>query len=96
MAQSIQAQTAKAIRAELKAAGIKASVTSSSASMLTKVDVDLGVTTAATAATAKAICQKYQYGDFNGQIDCYEFTNKRKDLPQVKFVFVNYYENEAA
>jgi hypothetical protein len=31
----------------------------------------------------------YQYGDFNGMEDIYEYTNRREDIPQTKFLFCN-------
>ena len=34
---------------------------------------------------------KYKYGKFNSSDDCYEITNSRKDIPQVKYV---YYKRE--
>jgi hypothetical protein len=33
-----------------------------------------------------AIINQYQYGDFNGMEDIYEITNRRNDIPQVKYV----------
>lgn len=34
------------------------------------------------------IVGKYQYGDFDGMTDCYDMTNVRNDIPQVKYVQV--------
>jgi hypothetical protein len=31
----------------------------------------------------------YQYGDFNGMDDIYEYTNRREDIPQTKYLFCN-------
>ena len=36
---------------------------------------------------------KYQYGNFNGMIDLYEDTNIRNDIPQTKYLTVQY-END--
>ena len=36
---------------------------------------------------------KYQYGKFNGMIDLYEDTNIRNDIPQTKYLTVQY-END--
>ena len=33
------------------------------------------------------LVSKYQYGHFDGMIDCYEYSNTRNDIPQSKFVF---------
>lgn len=30
----------------------------------------------------------YQYGDFNGMEDIYEYTNTREDIPQTKYLFL--------
>lgn len=30
--------------------------------------------------------KKFQYGHFDGMTDCYEYSNGREDIPQVKFV----------
>lgn len=32
---------------------------------------------------------KYEYGSFDGMTDCYNYDNVRKDIPQVRFLFVN-------
>lgn len=31
----------------------------------------------------------YKYGSFDGQIDLYEYTNCRDDIPQTKYIFCN-------
>jgi hypothetical protein len=36
----------------------------------------------------KLIC-RYQYGNFNGMEDIYEYTNRREDIPQTKYLFCN-------
>ena len=36
---------------------------------------------------------KYQYGKFNGMIDLYEDTNMRNDIPQTKYLTIEY-END--
>lgn len=84
------AQTAKAIRTELKGArplnGIKFRVTSSTYAGGDSVrvsfqdhpdKVDL----------VNEIADKYQMGNFNGMEDIYEY-DTNPDLPQVKFTFV--------
>jgi len=30
----------------------------------------------------------YEYGHFNGMIDCYEYSNSRNDIPQVKYLSI--------
>jgi hypothetical protein len=86
---STHAQAAKLIRQELKQQFpiTKFSVTSKSYSGGNSIDVDWvdGPTTKA----VETIINKYQYGHFNGMEDIYEYSNTRKDIPQVKFVFVH-------
>jgi len=86
---SEQAQAAKMIRAHLKAQGIKARVTSDSASMTSSVNVYLNDELQATVDKVKTYADQFQYGHFDGMQDLYEYSNTRDDLPQAKFVFVN-------
>jgi hypothetical protein len=83
---SIYAQTAKAIRTELKEKfpETKFSVTSETFSMGNAVRI--GWTDGPTEKAVKEIVDKYQYGHFDGMIDCYEYSNTRDDIPQVKYV----------
>lgn len=83
---SSQAAAAKMIRKELKTAfpTVKFSVTSSSFSM--GDDVHVSWTDGPTTDQVNAITSKYQYGHFDGMIDLYEYSNKRTDLPQTKYV----------
>ena len=86
---STAALAAKAIRIELKKAfpGTKFSVRSEIYSGGDSVNVfwKNGPTT----SVINAIIKKYQYGHFDGMTDCYEFSNRRNNIPQVKFVFAN-------
>lgn len=93
MAKSNQALAAAAIRKELKALGIKASVTSEGYSMGDSVNVNMTDELPATKAKVDELCRKYQYGHFDGMNDIYEYSNTRKDIPQSKHVFVR---NEAS
>lgn len=86
---SQHAAAAKEIRAELKRQGIKAKVRASSASMTSSVDVYLENELPATVEKIDAFASQYQMGHFDGMTDCYEYSNGRSDLPQVKFVFVH-------
>ena len=100
---TIAAQTAKAIRKELKAAfpNEKFRVRSETYSMGNAVSVYIGeyVKTGArdcrgwdvmekneVMKEVEKIISKYKYGSFNGMEDIYEYTNRRDDIPQVKFV----------
>lgn len=80
------ANTAAAIREELKAAffGVKFSVKSSNFAGGDSVDVSW--TDGPTRDEVEAIVNKYQYGHFNGMEDLYEYSNRREDLPQAKYV----------
>ena len=90
MAKSTQAQAAAMIRKELKKHGIKATVKSQSASMMTAVRITVYNQIPATAQKIEDYCNQFQYGSFNGMEDIYEYSNSRDDLPQVKYVtFIN-------
>lgn len=86
--QSTQAQAASQIRKKLKKAypNTKWSVTSDSFAGGTSVDVSWE--DGPTRSEVEKITSPYQYGEFNGMIDMYENTNRRKDIPQVKYVMV--------
>ena len=85
---SKQAQAATAIRTELKARSIIARVTSTQASMMTAVDVHIKNPDPDTLKTVKLLCAPYCYGSYDGMTDCYEHSNTKEDLPQVKFMTV--------
>lgn len=82
------ALSAKAIKAELKAnfPKIKFSVSSSRYSGGNSVYVEWE--NGPTSENVDNIVKKYQYGKFDGMTDSYEYTNSRKDIPQVMFVQV--------
>lgn len=88
------ARAAQAIRQELKQAfpGIKFRVRSERFAGGNSVDVYWNGQGTTEAAISKVI-SKYEYGRFNGMTDCYEMTNSRDDLPQVKFVSLNLERN---
>jgi len=48
--------------------------------------VDINWTDGPTDDQVNKITKKYQYGHFDGMIDCYEYSNNREDIPQAKFV----------
>lgn len=83
---STAANTAKAIREELKAnfAGVKFSVTSENFAGGNSVNISWS--DGPTTEQVSNISNKYQYGHFNGMDDIYEYTNDRKDIPQAKYV----------
>lgn len=80
------AQAAKMIRQELKKAfpSIKFRVTSENYSMGDSVNIHWN--DGATTEQVEAITAKYQYGSFDGMTDSYDYTNKRADIPQAKYV----------
>jgi len=84
--QSNQAQAAAAIREELKAKfpGVKFSVTSEGFSMGDAVRVNW--TDGPTDDEVTNITAKYEYGHFNGMEDIYEYSNRRDDIPQTKYL----------
>lgn len=86
---SQQAQAAKLIRKELKAAfpGIKFSVTSQGFSMGNCVDISW--TDGPTEDEVHKISDKYEKGQYNGMDDIYEYSNRRDDIPQTKYILVN-------
>jgi len=83
---STAANTAKAIREELKAnfAGVKFSVTSENFAGGNSVNISWS--DGPTTEQVSNISNKYQYGHFNGMEDIYEYTNDRNDIPQAKYV----------
>ena len=83
---SQSAQTATAIRAELKKAfpEIKFSVTSENFSMGNAVRIHW--TNGVSVEAVEMITDKYQYGSFDGMTDMYENNNVIKDLPQAKYI----------
>lgn len=86
---STHAAAAKAIRQYMKANGIVGSATSESYSMGSSVNVYVTDMAPATYETLSTFVKQFQYGNFNGMEDIYEYSNDRKDLPQVKYAFTN-------
>lgn len=82
------AETAKAIRTELKKAfpSVKFQVRSENYSMGDSVNIRYE--DAIQAEKVEKLVKKYQYGKFNSMEDIYESSNVRKDIPQAKFIFV--------
>lgn len=86
---SNHAAAAATIRKQLKVAGIKARVRASSYSGGSSVRVQiLQDVLPATLHEIESYANQFQYGHFDGMQDLYEFSNRRSDIPQVKFVFV--------
>ena len=88
---SRHALAAAALRAEIKAAfpAVKFTCKSSRYSGGSSLRVEMDDQPRATFKAIERIANKYQYGHFDGMTDCYEFSNKNENLPQVKFVFTH-------
>ena len=90
---STHAKAAAAIKAELKTLypQLAVKVKSECFSMGNAVRVALPPeTTADFAKEVRNIVEKYKYGTFNSMNDCYEYTNRNDNLPQVKYIEVVY------
>ena len=87
-AQSNHAAAAAAIRAELKRRGIAGTVRAHSYSGGSSVNANVADLPPGIAAQLDAFCRSYECGSFDSSTDCYDYSNRRADLPQVKFVFV--------
>lgn len=85
---SRSAQTAAAIRTELKTAfpGIKFRVTSENYTGGSSVRIEY-VDGVKRERVERVVC-KYEQGRFDGMTDSYDYTNSRSDIPQVKYIFV--------
>jgi hypothetical protein len=85
------ALAANALKAEIKKAfpSIAVSVKSENYSMGCSVNVYVTDQPPATMKTIHELAAKYQYGHFDSMNDIYESTNRRDDIPQAKYVFVN-------
>lgn len=90
------AEAAKCIKRELRAAfpTVDFRVKSKSFSMGNSVDVYW--TDGPTTGQVDRIIGKYQYGHFDGMVDLYEYSNRRDDLPQAKYVMANREYSRAA
>ncbi len=87
---STAAAAAKAIRKQLKAAGIPARVTSENFSGGNAVNITLtNNPMPATVAAVRLETAQYQYGSFDSMTDSYDYTNRRDDIPQVRYLSVD-------
>ncbi|MEN8251262.1 MAG: LPD29 domain-containing protein, partial [Bacteroidota bacterium] len=99
MAQRITTEAAKAsraIKAELYKAfpGVKFSVTSENFAGGNSIDVRY--TDGPTEVQVNEYTDKYEYGKFDGMNDIYEITNRRNDIPLVKYLSVQREMSEEA
>jgi hypothetical protein len=82
------AQAAKIIRDVMKHHGVKGRVTSKTYSGGSSVDVTLDECLPATREQVELFASRFQYGEFDGMTDSYNYTNRDDSIPQVRFVFV--------
>jgi hypothetical protein len=85
---SPHAAAAKLIRSEVKALGVSARVSSECYSGGNSVRVFTVDLDPITRDKIQKIIDKYEYGTFDGMTDCYNIDNRRDDIPQVKFTFL--------
>lgn len=83
---SNQAAAAKMIRASLKTAFPTVTFTIRSSSFSGGDAVDINWTDGPTVAQVDALTRQHQQGHFDGMIDLYEYSNRRDDIPQAKYV----------
>ncbi len=88
---SRQAEAARMIRTAIKEKGLKASVKSQAASMMTAVNIWLERDSASEEDVqwVRDYAAQFEYGHFDGMTDSYMYSNRNDDLPQVKFVMVS-------
>jgi hypothetical protein len=88
--QTTAAIAAAEIRKRLKAANIKATVKCENFAGGNAVNINLFDEPPWIVKQASDIAEPFEYGHFDGMTDCYQYSNKRPDLPaQVKYVHVN-------
>jgi hypothetical protein len=80
------AQAAKLIRQDLKKVFPSTKFEVRSSSFAGGNSVDIRWNNGPTDNQVDEVVGKYQYGSFDSMQDLYEHTNRRKDIPQVKFV----------
>lgn len=86
---STQALCAKQIKEELKVKFPKGKFKVRSESFAGGDAVDIFWEDGPTDNEVNAIVKKYQWGYFDGMIDCYEANNVRDDIYQVKYVMTH-------
>ncbi len=85
------AKCAAAIRKYMKAKGVKASVTSKNYSMGDSVNVKIKeIIDPKVLNEINDDLAIYQYGKFDGMQDLYENTNVMDEIPQTKYLFIEY------
>lgn len=86
---STHAAAAQQVRAWMRANGYVGRATSDSYSMGSSLNVYVTDLPPDRYAALDQFADQYQYGDFDGMDDSYNYRADRPNLPQVKYVFVN-------
>lgn len=86
---SPHAGAAKMIRQYMRANGIAGRVNADSYAGGNSVNVYVDDMPPAAYHALEVYANQYQYGNFDGMQDLYEYSNVNRDIPQVKYVFVN-------
>lgn len=95
-AKSEQAQVAAMVKKHLQAQGLQVRARSDSFSMGDSVNVKV-LTPDLRPEKRKEIeayCREFQYGHFDGMNDIYEYSNRRGDIPQTKYISVDFTQSE--
>lgn len=87
---SEHAAAAKLCRAFVRGLGLTCSATSESYSMGSSIRVRATNADALQQKKISEYCAQFQYGSFDSMQDLYETTNRRDDIPQVKYVFCDF------
>ncbi|MBN1892325.1 MAG: hypothetical protein JW780_06040 [Clostridiales bacterium] len=90
------AACAAAIRAELKKAFPEVKFTVRSSTFAGGDDVRIGWVDGPSNKEIEAIVSKYEEGHFDGMTDMYEYSNRRDDIPQAKYIFAQKEFSQAA
>ena len=86
---SVHAAAARLIRQYMKANGIVGRVNADSYAGGNSVNIYVEDMPPAAYKALEDYAGQYQYGNFDGMQDLYEYSNVNNDIPQVKYVFVN-------
>lgn len=86
---SEQARVAKLCKSFIKSMGYDCRARSDSFSMGDSVDVDVKNIPPDDLEKIKSELGQYKYGHFNGMEDIYEYSNRRDDIPQTKYLSIH-------
>jgi hypothetical protein len=86
---SEHAQVAKLLKQKAKQLGLEAKSSSQTYSGGTNAKIWIYSGGDQEVQELKDYANQFEYGEFDGMTDCYNVTNSRDDIPQVKYLFVN-------